>query len=82
MNRHVSGQCVQVQKELAQKLTEAERIGRRLIEVGKQLKGKPWGCAIEPEIQDALTSQRLMFLLDDIKMLWRRQAELKKLVAA
>ena len=74
MNRHVSEQCVQVQKELAQKLTEAERIGERLIELGKQLKGEPWWCAIEP--------QCLMFLLDDMKMLRRRQAELKKLVAA
>jgi len=74
MNRHVSEQCVQVQEELAQKLAEAERIGERLIELGKQLKGEPWGCAIEP--------QCLMFLLDDMKMLRRRQAELKKLVAA
>jgi len=82
LNRHVSEQCVQVQKELAQKLAEAERIGERLIELGKQLKGEPWECAIEPEIEDALNSQCLMFLLDDIKMLRRRQAELKKRVAA
>ena len=75
MTRHLSEQCVQVQKELAQKFTEAERIGERLIELGKQLKGEPWECAIEPEIEDALNSQRLTFLLDDIKMLRRRQAE-------
>ena len=52
-------------------MAEAERIGERLIELGKQLKGESWGCAIEPEIEDALNSQRLMFLLDDIKMLRR-----------
>ncbi len=63
-------------------MTEAERIGERLIELGMQLKGEPWGCAIEPEIEDALNSQCLMFLLDDIRMLRRRQAELKKLLAA
>jgi len=40
MNRHVSEQYVQVQKELARKLAKADRIG-----------------------------ERLMFLLDDIKML-------------
>ncbi len=82
MNRHVTEQFVQVQKQLSQKLAEAEGIGERLIEFGKHLKENPSGCAIEPEIEDALNSPRLMFLLDDIRMLKRREAELKKLVAA
>ena len=82
VNRYVSEQFVRVQKELVQKLVEVERIGERLIELGKHLKQDPWGCAIEPEIEDPLNSQRLMFLLDDIRMLRRREAELKKLVAA
>src|SRR6266849_11107801 len=52
MNRHVSEQCVQVQKELAQKLAEAERIGERLIELGKQLKGEPWGVCHRTPVPD------------------------------
>lgn len=82
MNRYVSERFVQVQKQLAQKLAEAERIGERLIELGKRLKEEPWECAIEPEMEDALNSPQLSFLLDDIKMLRRREAELKKLIAA
>ena len=82
MPHHIAEQWAQVQQDLAGKVTEAERIGERLIELGKHLKQDAWGCAIEPEIEDPLNSQRLMFLLDDIRMLRRREAELKKLVAA
>ena len=82
MNRHLLEQWVRVQKELAQKLAEAEQIGERLVELGKQVKEEPWDCAIEPEREEALNSGRLTFLLDDIRMLRRREAELKKLAAA
>ncbi len=38
MNRHVAEQFVQVQKQLSQKLAEAEGIGEGLIELGKHLR--------------------------------------------
>ena len=88
----------QAQEELAGRLVEAERIGDCLIELGKCLKQEPWKYAlgwldnsfpepetihlIETEIEEALDKHRLMWLLDDIRILRRREAELKKLVAA
>lgn len=88
----------QVQKELAGRVAEAEHIGDCLIELGKCLKQEPWKYAIgwlhdsfpqsetthliESEIEEALDKQRLMWLLDDIRILRRREVELRKLVAA
>ena len=98
MHRQLAEQWEQVQKELAQRLAEAERIADCLIELGKRLKQEPWrpgngwletaaadsatAYLLEPEIQNALNRQHLMWLLDEIRILKRREAELKKLVAA
>ncbi len=87
----------QAQKDLAGRLAEAEHIGDCLIELGKCLKQEPWKYAlgwldtsfpeletihlIETEIEEALDKRRLMWLLDDIRILRRQEAELKKLVA-
>ena len=97
MPPHLFEKWVQTQTELARRLAEAEHIGDCLIELGQRLKQEPWKYAIgwlddlpdadtinlvEVEIENALEKRRLMWLLDDIRILRRRETELKKLVAA
>lgn len=98
MDSHLAEQWAQTQKQLAQRVAEAERIGDCLTELGKRLKQEPWMyaigwlhntspdagtvCLIEAEIEEALDKHRLMWLLDEIRILRRREAELRKLVAA
>ena len=98
MNPNIRETWAQVQKDLVQKVLEAERIGDRLIELGKHLQQEPWRLAIgwldasfpeadlghllEPEIEAALDRQHLVWLLDDIRILRRREHELRKLIAS
>jgi hypothetical protein len=98
MTPRLTDQLGQVQRDLAGKLAEAERIGECLNELGLRLKRDPWNWAldwlenafpdsdmtrlIEPEIVEVLDKNRLAWLLDDIRILRRREAELRKLAAA
>lgn len=98
MSLRLEEQWAQVEKDLARKVSEAERVGIQLIELGKRLKQEPskWAigwletafpdasgtCLLESEIEEALDKHRLMWLLEDIRMLKRREAELRKLIAA
>jgi hypothetical protein len=88
----------QVQRELANKLAEADRIGECLATLGSRLQQEPWKwaidwledafpsasdtCPIERELVDALDRNRLEWLLEDIRILKRREAELKRLAVA
>jgi hypothetical protein len=93
-----SEQLEQVQRELARKLEEAERIGDYLVELGARLQEDPWKwsidwvedafpdsnsiCPIEPAIVESLDRHRLEWLLEDIRLLKRREVELKRLAVA
>jgi hypothetical protein len=88
----------QVKIELAHKLAEAERIGESLVKLGSRLQQEPWKwsigwledafpstsatCPVEPDLVEALDKNRLEWLLEDIRILKRREAELKRLAAA
>jgi len=88
----------QVQRELTHKLAEAERIGESLATLGTRLQQEPWKwsidwvedafpsssetCPIERELVEALDKNRLEWLLEDIRILRRREAELKRLAVA
>lgn len=88
----------QVQNDLTRKLNEAERIADCLVELGVRLQKEPWKWSlgwledafpaatsvlpVENEIVDALDRNRLEWLLEDIRMLKRRETELKRLAAA
>ncbi|PYU29584.1 MAG: hypothetical protein DMG31_16785 [Acidobacteria bacterium] len=98
MSVRLSQQLEQVQNELAHKLSEAERIGSGLVELGIRLQQEPWKwsigwvedtfpvpasiCPVETEIIESLDRNRLEWLLEDIRMLKRREAELKRLAVA
>lgn len=98
MTVRLSQQLEQVQSELAHKIAEAERIGDCLVELGARLQQQPWQWSlgwvenafplssdvspIDPEIVDALDRNRLEWLLEDIRILKRRETELKRLAAA
>jgi hypothetical protein len=98
MTVRLSQQLEQVQNELAHKLAEAERIGGGLVELGIRLQQEPWKwsigwledsfpasasiCPVETEIVESLDRNRLEWLLEDIRMLKRREAELKRLAVA
>jgi hypothetical protein len=91
-------QLEQVQKDLARNVAEAAEIGEHLIELGLRLKREPWNWSIDwvetafpesdgtrpfdPEFVEALNKPRIAWLLEDIRMLRRREAELKKLAVA
>jgi hypothetical protein len=91
-------QLEQVQNELARKLAEAERIGDCLVELAVRLQQEPWQWSLgwvensfpvssaispmDPEIVESLDSRRLERLLEDIRLLKRREAELKRLAVA
>lgn len=88
----------QVQNELAHKLAEAERIGDCLVKLGMRLQQEPWSWSlgwledafptpnsispVETEIVSSLDRNRLEWLLEDIRILKRREIELKRLAAA
>ena len=98
MSPRFAQQLEQVQNELAHKLAEAERIGDSLVELGLRLQQEPWNWSlgwledafphpssvslIETEIAASLDRNRLEWLLEDIRILKRREAELKRLAAA
>jgi transposase len=98
MTVHLSQQLEQVQNELARKLNEAEHIADCLVELGVRIQKEPWKWSlgwledafpspasispVETEIVDALDRNRLEWLLEDIRMLKRRETELKRLAAA
>lgn len=98
MSPRLSQQLEQVQSDLARKMSEAERIADCLVELGIRLQKEPWKWSlgwledsfpapdsilpVEKEIVDALDRKRLEWLLEDIRMLKRRETELKRLAAA
>ncbi|PYU21789.1 MAG: hypothetical protein DMG32_19680 [Acidobacteria bacterium] len=98
MTVRLSQQLEQVQSELARKLAEAERIGDCLVELGMRLQQEPWKWSLgwaentfpvpnsisllDDEIVESLDHNRLEWLLEDIRILKRREAELKRLDAA
>jgi hypothetical protein len=98
MSAQLSQQLEQVQSDLSRKLNEAERIADCLVELGIRLQREPWKWSlgwledtfpvpnsispVENEIVDALDRNRLEWLLEDIRMLKRRETELKRLAAA
>lgn len=96
MYRPLAEQWLQAQAELRARIAEAERIGEALVELGQRLKADPWRWAlgwmatpfpsgetpqpVEPEMEEALDRNRLSWLLDDIRLLRRREAELRRLL--
>jgi hypothetical protein len=98
MTVRLSQQLERVQSELAHKLSEAERIGDCLVELAVRLQKEPWKwslgwvedtfpapnsiCPVETEIVESLDRNRLEWLLEDIRILKRREAELKRLAVA
>ena len=98
MTVRLSQQLEDVQTELSRKLSEAERIGDCLMELGARLQQEPWKWSIdwiedafpapnsispvEREIVAALDRNRLEWLLEDIRILKRRETELKRLAVA
>ncbi len=98
MTTRLTDQLEQVQKDLARDVTEATEIGERLIELGLRLKREPWKWSIdwiedafpapnsispvEREIVAALDRNRVEWLLEDIRILKRRETELKRLAVA
>jgi hypothetical protein len=98
MSPLLNEQLEHAQRDLGRKLTEAERIGECLITLGTRLREEPWKwtidwledafpgtngtCLIESELVEALNRHRLEWLLEDIRILKRRETELKRLAAA
>jgi len=98
MTVRLSQQLEDVHSELSRKITEAERIGSCLMELAVRLQQEPWNWSIdwiddafpapsavlplEMDIVAALDRNRLAWLLEDIRILKRRETELKKLAAA
>jgi hypothetical protein len=98
MNIRLSEQLEQVQRDLSRNLAEADRMGKALADLGARLQREPakwsvdwvgaafpegdWAQPIEPEMLEALDRNRLSWLLDDIRILQRRETELKRLALA
>jgi hypothetical protein len=98
MTVRLSQQLEQVQNELAHKLAEAERIGDCLMELGMRLQQEPWKWSlgwienafptsssislVDTDIAESLDRNRLEWLLEDIRILKRRETELKRLAVA
>jgi hypothetical protein len=94
----LSQQLEKVQNELAHKLAEAERIGGCLVELGLRLQQEPWKWSlgwvenafpvsnavtpVDTSIVESLDRNRLEWLLEDIRILKRREIELKRLAVA
>jgi hypothetical protein len=97
MSPRLAEQLQQVQRDLARSVASAERIGELLVELGSRLRRDPgkWAidwlddpfptsnetCLVERELVEALDRHRLEWLLEDIRILRRREMELRKLVA-
>ena len=97
MNSRHADQWQQVQRDLARSMAVAQQIGESLVELGTRLRREPerWAidwlddpfpgpndpCLIERELVEALDRNRLEWLLEDIRILKRREAELRRLVA-
>ena len=95
MSPRLTDQLQQVQKDLSRSILSAERIGELLVELGSRLRRDPgkWAidwlddpfpapneaCLVERELVEALDRHRLEWLLEDIRILRRREAGLKKL---
>jgi hypothetical protein len=97
MTTRLTDQLEQVQKDLARDVNEVTEIGERLIELGLLLKREPWKWSIdamgsladqdgvwpvERELWEVLDKPRISWLLEEIRLLRRRETELKKLAAA
>jgi hypothetical protein len=98
MITRLTDQLEQVQKDLARNVLEATELGERLIELGLRLKREPWKWSIdwmdssfpesdgvrpiEPELVETLDKARLSWLLEEIRLLRRREMELKRLAIA
>jgi hypothetical protein len=98
MTTRLTDQLEQVQKDLARDVNEVTEIGERLIELGLRLKREPWKWSIdwignsfveqdgvwpiEAELVEVLDKPRISWLLEEIRLLRRRAAELKKLAVA
>ena len=96
MGPRLADQLHQVQKDLARSLASAEKIGESLIELGTRLRRDPgkWSLdsmedtapggaethMVERELVEALDRNRLEWLLEDIRILRRRETELKRLL--
>jgi hypothetical protein len=96
MGPRLADQLTQVQKDLARSITAAEHIGESLVELGTRLRRDPGKWAIdwlddaflgagetlliERELVEALDRNRLEWLLEDIRILRRREAELRRLM--
>jgi hypothetical protein len=97
MSSRVSDQLEQVSKDLARSMAAAERIGESLVELGNRLRRDPGRWAfdwlddsfpvspntrlVERDLVEALDRHRLEWLLEDIRILQRRETELRKMVA-
>lgn len=98
MTVRLSQQLEQLQNELARKLAQAERIGDCLVQLGARLQQEPWKWSlgwvddafpvassvslVDKDLVEALDRNRLEWLLEDIRILKRRETELKRLAAA
>ena len=97
MTVRLTEQLEDLRHTLAKDLAEVERIGERLAELGARLQQEPrqwmfewpehggtqdWTCAFEPELLEALDGHRLSWLLEDIRILRHREAELRRLAVA
>jgi hypothetical protein len=98
MTVRLSQQLEQVQNELARKVAEAEHIGDCLVELGVRLQQEPWKWSlgwvesespvptsvnsVDADIVESLDRNRLEWLLEDIRILKRRETELKRLAVA
>ena len=96
MSPRLADQLQQVQKDLSRSVSAAERIGELLVELGSRLRRDPgkWAidwlddpfptpneaCLLERELVEALDRHRLEWLLEDVRILRRRETELKKLL--
>jgi len=98
MTTRLTDQLEQVQKDLARDVNEVTEIGEHLIELGLRLKREPWKWSIdwmgssfveqdgvwpiEAELAEVLDKPRISWLLEEIRLLRRRETELKKLAVA
>ena len=96
MTIRLAEQLQDLRSHLAKDLAEVELIGERLAELGARLQQEPrqwimqwseyaahdWTHSVEPELLEALDGRRLSWLLEDIRILRRRESELKRLAVA
>jgi hypothetical protein len=96
MSARLADQLQQVRKDLARSIAAAEQIGESLVELGTRLRREPskWAIdwledpfagssetsLIERPLVEALDRNRLEWLLEDIRILQRRETELRRLL--